>query len=83
MTRASRVPPAAQVTTTLVGLSQLRFRWDLLGPATREAIVAAVDGAAFIAIDCEMSGLWRDVWLGGSSLDSLDSLPSVAYTPTS
>jgi len=46
MTRASRVPPAAQVTTTLVGLSQLRFRWDLLGPATREAIVAAVDGAA-------------------------------------
>jgi hypothetical protein len=34
------------VTTTLVGLSQLRFRWDLLGPATREAIVAAVDGAA-------------------------------------
>ena len=30
----------------MVGLSQLRFRWDLLGPATREAIVAAVDGAA-------------------------------------
>ena len=39
-------PPPSQVTTTLVGLSQLRFKWGLLPAPTRAALVAAVDGAA-------------------------------------
>ena len=36
-------------------------------------ILAACDSANFIAIDCEMSGLWRERWLGGCEMDSLDS----------
>ena len=36
-------------------------------------VVAACEQASFGAIDCEMSGLWRQRWLGASYADSLDS----------
>ena len=36
-------------------------------------VVAACEQASFVAIDCEMSGLWRQRWLGASYADSLDS----------
>jgi hypothetical protein len=37
------------------------------------ALLASIARAQFVAIDCEMSGLWRAKWLAGSELDSLDS----------
>ena len=36
-------------------------------------VLSALRSASFVAIDCEMSGLWREKWLGGQYVDTLDS----------